>query len=247
MMHPMQINSSDYKSRPMDNMALLSSMGMAENQCFINSGCSTSIIHDRTLLRNICPLPQPVLVAGLVGLVNIHLQADLHVPILNADGKMVTLLVPNVYYNPDAQFNLISCSQLEDLGYDVHFRQRKIDSNNVEIPITHTGSIYALQCAGKPQYDYACNQHESFAAICRMTKHELWHRCLMHTSYSKLHAASRLNLPGMPVLSEHEYPCTTCQDANVRSNPRPGLSDCDTCDVAFDMFDMSKHPSLGGH
>ena len=54
---------------------------------------------------------------------------------------MVTLLVPNVYYNPDAQFNLISCSQLEDLGYDVHFRQRKIDGNNVEIPITRTGSI----------------------------------------------------------------------------------------------------------
>ena len=38
-----------------------------------------------------------------------------------------------------------------------------------------------------------------------MTKHELWHLHLMHTSYSKLHAASRLNLPGMPVLSEHEY------------------------------------------
>ena len=80
-----------------------------------------------------------------------------------------------------------------------------------------------------------------------MTKHEQWYRRLMHTSYSKLHAASRLNLPGMPNLSAHEYPCSICQDANAQRNPRPGPSDRDTCDAAFDMFDMSKRPSLAGH
>ena len=78
MMHPMQINSSEYKSRLMDNMALLSSMGMAENQSFINSGCSTSIIHDRTLLRNICPLPQPVLVAGFGAFGAVNLPRTSH-------------------------------------------------------------------------------------------------------------------------------------------------------------------------
>ena len=93
-------------------------------------------------------------------------------PVFNTDGKLVTLIVPQVYYNPDAQFNLISCSQLEDLGYDVHFRQRKIDGNNIEIPIMRTGSICALQCAGKPHYDYTSNQHDAFAAIGKMTKHE---------------------------------------------------------------------------
>jgi hypothetical protein len=53
------------------------------------------------------------------------------VPVLNTDGKLVTSIVPKVYYNQDAQFNLISCSQLVDLGYDMHFWQGKIDAEHL--------------------------------------------------------------------------------------------------------------------
>ena len=81
-MHSLQINSGKFIQRSHD-MEFLSSMGMTENQCFIDSGCSTSIIHDRSILRNICPLHKPVSVARLVGSVHIHLQDDLHMPVLN--------------------------------------------------------------------------------------------------------------------------------------------------------------------
>jgi hypothetical protein len=38
----------------------------------------------------------------------------------------------------------------------------------------------------------------------------------------------------------HDYPCHTCMDANAKRANRKPVSDRDTCDVQFDLFDMSK-------
>ena len=36
------------------------------------------------------------------------------------------LEIQDVYYQPSSDYNLISCSQIEDAGYDIMFWQRQI-------------------------------------------------------------------------------------------------------------------------
>ena len=49
-----------------------------------------------------------------------------------------------MYCQPSSDYNLISCSQLEDVGHDVMFRQRQM-MRHLAIGLTRTGNIYAIQ------------------------------------------------------------------------------------------------------
>ena len=66
-------------------------------------------------------------------------------------------------------------------------------------------------------------------------------------SYGKLKCASTMNLPGMSPFKIHDYPCHTCMDVNGKRANDKSVSGRDTCDVQFDLFDMSKCESIGGH
>ena len=129
-------------------LALLSEIGMHRNHCFVDSGCSTSIISDRTILRNIRKLTQQVPIAGLIGELGVQYSADMHIPVFDTSGKLAELVVPDVYYSPDSKYNLISCAQLEDLGYDVQFSKRQICTPTTSIAIARIGNVYALANAG---------------------------------------------------------------------------------------------------
>ena len=169
----------------------------------------------------------------------------MHIPVFDTSGKLAELIVPDVYYSPDSKYNLISCAQLEDLGYDVQFSKRQICTPTTSIAIARVGNVYALANAGH-SVTHAPPRDHALPAVGRMTKQELWHRRLMHTSYDKLHQTSQLQIPGFPALPRHTFPCTTCQDANITRVPRPDATDRDTCDAAFDMFDMTKCPTISG-
>ncbi len=56
-----------------------------------------------------------------------------------------------------------------------------------------------------------------------------------------------MNLSGMTSFKIHDYPCHTCMDTNVKRTNRKPISDRDTCDAQFDLFDMNKCESIGGH
>ena len=66
-------------------------------------------------------------------------------------------------------------------------------------------------------------------------------------SYGKLKCTSTMNLPGMSPFKIHDYPCHTCMDVNGKRANHKSVSGRDTCDVQFDLFDMSKCENIGGH
>ena len=109
------------------------------------------------------------------------------------------------------------------------------------------GHIYMVRHAGVEPGNFHPHGAAAMAAVGKMTVTELWHRRLMHISYDKVREASRQGLPGIPTdLPAHNYPCHTCHEANAVRQPRPEASDRDTCDASFDLFDMSKSPTIGG-
>ena len=56
-----------------------------------------------------------------------------------------------------------------------------------------------------------------------------------------------MNSTGMPSFKMPDYPCYTCMDANDKRANRKPVSGRDTCDALFDLVDVSKCESLGGH
>ena len=245
---PLDADGIAHRDRMKRELALVSQQGMA-GQCYIDSGCSTTIINRRSILQNIRPLVHPVTIKGLAGNIQIKYQADLRLPVQSSDGRPDMLEIQDVYYQPTSAYNLISCSQLEDAGYDVMFRQRQIMGQIQEIGLKRTGNIYAIQEADNDTKGYIFHQDTAYAGthVGKMRADELWHRRLMHMSYGKLKRASTMNLPGMPSFKVHDYPCHTCMDANAKRANRKPVSGRDTCDAQFDLFDMSKCESIGGH
>ena len=77
----------DYYSRiTPTEFPLLSEIGMHDNRCFIDSGCSTSIISVKSILRNCSNMRkflQQVPIAGLTGELGIRYSADIHIPVLD--------------------------------------------------------------------------------------------------------------------------------------------------------------------
>ncbi len=86
------------------------------------------------------------------------------------------LEVQDVYYQPSSAYNLISCSQLEDAGYDVMFRQRQIMGQDQAIGLTRTGNIYVIQEADNDTKGYIFHQDTTYAGahVGKMRSDELW-------------------------------------------------------------------------
>jgi hypothetical protein len=139
----------------------------------------------------------------------IKYQADLRLPVQGSVGRPVLLEIQDVYYQPSSAYNLISCSQLEDVGYDVMFRQRQIMGQ--AIGLTRTGNIYVIPEAANDTKGYIFHQDTTYAGthVGKMRADELWHRRLMYMSYGKLMHASTMNLSGMTTFKMHDYPCHT--------------------------------------
>ena len=72
------------------------------------------------------------------------------------------LEIQDVYYQPTSAYNLISCSQLEDAGYDVMFRQRQIMGQSQEIGLKRTGNIYVIQEADNDTTGYIFHQDTAY-------------------------------------------------------------------------------------
>jgi hypothetical protein len=79
---PLDAEGVAHRQRMKRELALISQQG-AVGQCYIDSGCSTTIINRRSILHNIRPLPHPVTIKGLAGNLQIKYQADLRLPVEN--------------------------------------------------------------------------------------------------------------------------------------------------------------------
>mmetsp|Transcript_62377 Transcript_62377/g.129465 ORF Transcript_62377/g.129465 Transcript_62377/m.129465 type:complete len:121 (-) Transcript_62377:204-566(-) len=61
----------------------------------------------------------PVQIAGLSGYKILYMKADLHLPVHTAGGIAHTIIIQDVFYDPDGHFNLVSSDQLNATNYDV--------------------------------------------------------------------------------------------------------------------------------
>jgi hypothetical protein len=104
---PLDAEGMKHCQRMKRELALISQQG-AVGQCYIDSGCSTTIINRRSILQSIRPLSHPVTIKGLAGNLQIKYQADLRLPVQGSGGRPALLEIQDVYYQPSSAYNLIS-------------------------------------------------------------------------------------------------------------------------------------------
>ena len=244
---PLDVEGIAHRQRMKGELALISQG--AVGQCYLDSGCFTTIINRRSILQNIRPLSHPVTIKGLAGNMQIKYQEDLRLPVQGSGGRPVLPEIQDVYYQPSSACNVISCSQLEDARYDVMFQQRQIMGQDQAIGITRTVNIHAIQEADHDTKGYIFHQDTAYAGahVGKMKADELLHRRLMHMSYGRLKRASTMNLSDMSSFKIHDYPCHTCMDANPKRANRKPVSGRDTCDAQSDLFDVSECESIERH
>ena len=133
----------------------------------------------------------PVQIAGLSGYKILYLKADLYLPVKTAGGQEHTIVIKDVFYDPQGHYNLISSDQLNLSSYDVmltHQPQYRclhfVDSDTDEskfVPITKVGKLYEIPTQSPTFHDHAAY----FGQVGSMTLEELYH-CAWHT----LHCAN---------------------------------------------------------
>jgi hypothetical protein len=143
---------------------------------------------------------------------------------------------------PTDNISRICDSQSTDLEGDPFCWRYKMCIINHQVPTI----LYRTRNEKMPDMSYQDTTYVG-THVGKMRTNELWHRRLMHMSYVKLKRGSTVSLPGMPSFKIHDYPCHTCMDTNAKRANRKPVSERDTCDAQFDLFDMSKCESIGGH
>jgi len=124
--------------------------GFAKGQLFLDSGTSTTLIHDVSMLVNErCLLSEPKMVMGLTGPQAIKFTGDLCLEMLNMTGKSSKMVLNDVYYNPFLQYNLVSVTDISRTGHVTTFSAH---SNQVKGPagaleLIKTCGVYALPSA----------------------------------------------------------------------------------------------------
>ncbi len=82
---PLDVEGMQHGQHMKREQALISQQGVV-GQCYIDSGCSTTIINRCSILQNIRPLSHPVTIKGLVGNLQIKCQVDLRLPVHGSGG-----------------------------------------------------------------------------------------------------------------------------------------------------------------
>ena len=220
--------------------------GFAKGQLFLDSGASTTLIHDVTMLVNVRRLSEPKMVMGLTGPQAIKFTGDLCLEMHNTTGKTSKIVVKNVYYDESLQYNLVSVNDISSTG---HVSTFSTDINQVTGPagtfdLIKTCGVYALPVvSGKALAAFGATN---------MTEEELMHLRMNHcVSYIKMQVLSKSGALGInPQLKCTKRKCNICMHANITRNPAPPASTGQTapvCNMSFDLFDMCSIPSIGGN
>mmetsp|Transcript_3499 Transcript_3499/g.5073 ORF Transcript_3499/g.5073 Transcript_3499/m.5073 type:complete len:156 (-) Transcript_3499:1373-1840(-) len=81
------------------------------NTYFLDSGCSTSIMSNKKYLQNLCKM-EPVQIKGFNSNKTLHLMADLHLPVVDDNRSPIMIVIPNIFYYPSGEINLISSNDV---------------------------------------------------------------------------------------------------------------------------------------
>jgi len=94
---------SAWRSLGHEQYCLQAATGFVEGQFFLDSGASTTLIHDASMLTNVRPLPEPKMVTCLTGPQAIKLTWDLCLNMVNTTGKPSKIIKKDVYYDDDVK------------------------------------------------------------------------------------------------------------------------------------------------
>jgi len=202
----------------------------------------------------------PVQIAGLSGYKILYMKADLHLPVHTAGGIAHTIIIQDVFYDPDGHFNLVSSDQLNATNYDVmltanpaysclHFIDEHTDESRF-IPITKLGKLYQIPTLPPVHHDQAA----FIGQVGSMSLEELFHLCMAHTPLRKLAAMSH-QVVGIPrhlqVRESLRLPCDVCQEAKIVKPNAPPASNSVSRDeedlVTWDLIDMGEHHPTVSH
>ena len=220
--------------------------GFAKGQLFLDSGASTTLIHDVSMLVNVRRLSEPKMVMGLTGPQAIKFTGDLCLEMLNTTGKSSKIVVKDVYYDPSLQYNLVSVTDISRTGHVTTF---STDSNRVTGP---AGAFELIKTCGVYALPVVSGTALAAFGVSNMTEEELMHLRMNHcVSYAKMQVLSKSGARGInPQLKCTKRQCNICVHANITRHPAPPASTGQTAtvrDMSFDLFDMSKITTIGGN
>jgi len=130
--------------------------GFAKGRLFLDSGASTTLIHDVSMLVNIRRLSESKMVMGLTGPQAIKFTGDLCLEMLNTTGKSSKIVVKDVYYDPSLQYNLVSVTDISRTGHVTKF---STDSNQVTAPQGHSRISKRVGCTHYPSSLPSAQRH----------------------------------------------------------------------------------------
>ena len=177
-------------------------------------------------------------------------------PIHTADGSLMTvshkgsismtdLTLPDTYFIPKLNFNLISVGQLVDLGYDITFsssgchvqdrKTKKVIGTGCKV-----GRLFRLDSLHVPHPQNLCATSVSSSL-------QLWHQRLAHTSLGKIRPLISQGYLGS--ISDESFDCVSCQTAKqpaLSFNKSTSISNSSFDLVHSDIWGPSPTPSMGG-
>ena len=226
---------------------------------FMDSGCSTTIINNVSVLHDIHNIP-PVIIDGLTGSRTLTQGGTLQIELLDFNGDPYILVIPDVLYDPDVQVNLVSASQLTDLGFGIMLTK---DPNTTALvlpaeqqnatwglPLQRVNNVYFL-CENDAHSPPPAPAYQA-ARFNRLTLEELMHLRFNHTPVEKL-VKLNCQVRGLPRPLRHtkhtHLPCGTCSQAKSVKSPFQDASQNDDRDLwHWDMLDMGEnHKTLNGN
>ena len=168
-----------------------------------DSGCSQSILFNKEKLSNYIPFTMNMLTANN-GTLKCIGKGDL---VLNH-----AITVQNVLYCPEVSLNLISTSQLCDMGLALEMNDRRI-------VIKRKTEVVLIVPRTEGLYSYCVPQERALLAK-GSSRTELSHRRLGHLNYKSLRLLSHLS-DGVNLDNDPPHNCDICARAKATKTPFP--------------------------
>ena len=231
---------------------------------FVDTGCSISIINDKSRLVNVKKI-RPITVNGIAGAREINMAGDLMLRVVDNEGVNRTIVVNNVLFDPDSPVNLLSSDQLRRAGIATRIETKDEDccivlntgGEPIVFPLQCEKRIFSLYTVDAEEYDSIkpdemVNVMGLFSG--NISLEELMHRRMNHVNDDKTVEQSH-RVDGIPRilrrLKMFKGPCNCCQDAKSKRNDYPPSTEtwADGPDRwNFDMFDMGENfKTIHGH
>jgi len=168
-------------------------------KAYVDSGCTSWMLNDRSLFVDITPVEREVMLANGESCAEIRGIGKATFGWRTESGKVAKITVDAARYVPDYPHSLIPVSKLEDKGAEVHFGKKAYISltPRTKVQLKKEGGLYSLEML-KADMDSA------------MVSLDVWHQRLGHCNLNDV----RKMVDGMKV-GEDAVTCSVCAKSKI--------------------------------